>query len=423
MGEQVIDVGGAVERPEGSDGHLAEIVREWKAAWRPGVAAWVGGALGYSIWASMASLFVQPLQNAFGWSRGDIALAGNAGLVSAFAAPMLGRLVDRLGVRPVLLTGLVLTSICYGLFALMNGSLWVYYALYLAFILCGTTTTGITYSRIVIGAFHRTRGSALAIVRSGLAFSGALLPGIVFLSISRWGYVGGYLTLAALILFISLPLAWAWVPAKSPSSLTNDAAASPEGRWAMLRNPKVLVLCVAGALNYAPVVAILSQLMPLAEAKGLSAAAGVGAVSLVGLAALGGALLSGLLVDRFWAPGVAFVLNILPAAGCLLLLPDQIHAAKLYAAALLIGLGQGAELDLVAYMVARYFGLRTYATIYGLSVLTIGITASLGISTIGLLFDRFGNYDLAVMIAAGSFTLAAFTYLLMGRYPPAKLAS
>ncbi|MFD2580385.1 MFS transporter [Novosphingobium colocasiae] len=250
-----------------------------------------------------------------------------------------------------------------------------------------------------------------------------MLPGIVFLSISRWGYVGGYLTLAALILFISLPLAWAWVPAKSPPLPVAGAAITPESRWAMLRSPKVLVLCVAGALNYAPVVAILSQMVPIAAAKGLSAAAGVGAVSLVGLAALGGALLSGLLVDRFWAPGVAFILNILPAAGCLLLLPDQVHAANLYAAALLIGLGQGAELDLVAYMVARYFGLRTYATIYGLSVLTIGIMASLGISAIGLLFDHFGNYDLAMTIAAGSFGLAAFTYLLMGRYPSASLDS
>lgn len=383
--------------------------------------AWVGGALAYSAWAPVSSLFVQPLQEAFGWSRGDIAYAANAGLISAFAAPLLGRLVDRLGVRPVLLTGLILTSACYVMFSMMTGSLHLYYAFYLAFILCGTATTGITFTRIIIGAFHKTRGTALAICRSGMAVSGALLPALIYFAISKWGFSGAYLTLAALIFFIALPLAWLWTPApgatpkKSPDQI---ASLSPSEHWsALIRRPKVLIVCLAGALNYAPVVAILSQTMPLAVAKGLAPTAGIAAISIIGLAALAGALLSGLLVDRFWAPAIAFMMNAMSALGCLLLLPDQVHPIIFYAAAVMIGLSQGAELDIVAFMIARYFGLRSYATIYGLSVLTIGTAAALGSSAIGQLYDRFGNYNAALEIASASFAIAACCYLLMGRYP------
>ena len=143
----------------------------------------------------------------------------------------------------------------------------------------------------------------------------------------------------------------------------------------------------------------------------------VGAVSFLGVAAVGGALLSGFLVDRFWAPMIAFVLNITPAIGCLLLLPDTVAPWMLYASVLMIGLGQGAEIDIVAYMIARYFGLRSYATIYGLSVLAIALSVAVAASAIGQAYDLFGSYNIPLMCAAASFALAAVSYLLMGRYP------
>jgi predicted MFS family arabinose efflux permease len=143
----------------------------------------------------------------------------------------------------------------------------------------------------------------------------------------------------------------------------------------------------------------------------------VGALSMLGFAAAVGALLSGLLVDRFWAPAVAFVLNAAPAVGCLFLLQDQVPPLLFYGAILLIGLGQGAEIDIVAFMIARYFGLRSYASIYGLSTLGIALGVAVGASLIGKAYDVFGNYDFALMAASASFALAACCYLAMGRYP------
>jgi MFS family permease len=178
----------APEHPAAADASQLRLVAwEWRQAWRPGVAALVGGSISYSLWSAVASLFVEPMQAAFGWSRGDIAFVHSFGLVTAFAAPVVGRLVDQHGVRPVLVTGLVLTAGGYGLLGLMNGSLNYYYAVYFLFSLCGMATTGITFTRIISGAFERTRGTALAIARSGLAIAGALMPLLIYPMIGRFG--------------------------------------------------------------------------------------------------------------------------------------------------------------------------------------------------------------------------------------------
>jgi predicted MFS family arabinose efflux permease len=91
-------------------------------------------------------------------------------------------------------------------------------------------------------------------------------------------------------------------------------------------------------------------------------------------------------------------------------------------AILLVGLGQGAEIDIVAYMIARYFGLRSYATIYGITVLGISLGAAAGATLIGKAYDHFGSYNPSLIAASTSFALAAFCYLAMGRYPKEALA-
>jgi len=395
------------------------ILREWRSAWRPGLAALVAGSLGYSLFPAVSSLFIEPLETQFGWSRGDIAFVHSFGFATAFSAPVIGRLTDRLGVRPVLFTGLLMTALGYILLSRMTGSLSYYYTVYFFFSLCGMATTGITVTRILSGAFERTRGTALAIGRSGLAVAGALMPLLLFPVMERMGTMGGYLVLAAFTLLLAAPLVWFFVPTRSADlrsgRISVHARADP---WlTLLAKPKIRILIAASVLNYVPVVALLSQMKPLGVSKGLDAATALGAVSLMGVAAACGALLSGLLVDRFWAPAVAFILNALPAVGCLFLLNDSVPPAIFYGAVLLIGLGQGAEIDIVAFMIARYFGLRSYSTIYGLSTLGIALGVAVGASAIGYAYDLFGNYNLALMIASGCFALASLLYLAMGRYP------
>lgn len=407
------------ERPT-APSQVDVVLGEWRKSWRPGFAALVAGSIGYSLFSAVSSLFVEPLQAQFGWSRGDIAFVHSFGLVTAFAAPVVGRLTDRHGVRPVLLSGLVLTALGYALLSRMAGGLGYYYAVYFIFSLAGMATTGITVTRIFSGAFERSRGTALAIGRSGLAIAGALMPQVLFPIILHSGTSGAYLALGGLILLLAIPLVWLWVPSRAADLDAGriSTLSRAEGWLPLLAKRKIRILIAASVLNYVPVVSLLSQMKPLAISKGLDAAMAVGAVSAMGLAAACGALLSGVLVDRFWAPAIAFVLNALPAVGCLVLLNAEVHPALFLGAVVLVGLGQGAEIDIVAFMIARYFGLRSYATIYGLSTLGIALGVACGASLIGKAYDVFGNYDAALLAASASFALASLLYLAMGRYPP-----
>ncbi|MFJ4452800.1 MFS transporter [Pseudomonas sp. NPDC089392] len=393
-------------------------MREWREHWRLGLAALIGTGMCLSVWPSVSSLFVAPLQEAFGWSRGDISLAQNASLAAALIAPVLGRLVDRVGVRPVLIGGLLLTACAYFSLALMHGPLPLYYLLYGLLSVVGAATTGLTFTRVVTGAFVGSRGLALAITRSGLALSGALLPPAVFAIIATYGWRMGFVALGTLILLIALPTAWLWIRGASVAPTSAPAGAKAQiSLWGLLKNHKVVLVCVASALNYAPIVALLSQFQPLLVGKGLEAASAAALIGVVGVSALIGAFVTGMLVDRIWAPLVACIFTLGPAAGCLLLLPESLEPWVAIVALILLGLGQGAEIDVVAFMIARYFGMRSYASIYGISVFCIAVMIAIQGSLIGLSYDYFGNYNVALMVAAGCFVLAALSYLGMGRYP------
>ncbi len=404
-------------RPSGA---VAAIRAEWREHWRVGVSVTAATGLGYTVWPSVSSMFVEPLQRSFGWSRGQIALTYYATILSSVIAPGVGACWSiRRGGRRVLLVALATVALCYGVLAAQPGVLWTYYAVSVVIATAGMATSGVTTTRIVNGAFNETRGFALGAIRGGLALSVALLPPLLFLVIKVWGFRAGFGILALLILLIPLPLGWMWLPRRPPAASVRLAASagSVSSIRPLLADRRVLCLCLAAAFNYAPVLAILSQLKPLAIAKALPEGAAVLAVSIAGIASFSGAIVSGLLVDRFWAPGVAFGLNIAGAIGCHLLAAHAPGPPVFVLGVVLMGLGQGAEIDIVAYIVARWFGIAHYGVLYGLTTLSIGVIGSVGAMLIGLGYDVYGDYQLALAVCTISFCVAALLYLTLGRPP------
>ena len=91
----------------------------------------------------------------------------------------------------------------------------------------------------------------------------------------------------------------------------------------------------------------------------------VALAGLTGLAVLGGRLIGGYLIDRFWAPGVAFVFLASPAGALWLLAQGGLDQGTATLCIMMIGFGAGVEYDFLAYLVSRYFGLRNYSSVYG----------------------------------------------------------
>jgi len=140
--------------------------------------------------------------------------------------------------------------------------------------------------------------------------------------------------------------------------------------------------------------------------------------SVFGISIIIGRVVVGYLVDRFWAPGVAAVCLAIPALGATLLHGQQsLEVAAL--AAFLIGFAAGAELDLMAFLAARYFGLAHYAKIYSILYATLAVCSGTAPMIFASVYDATGSYDIGYSIASGLFLVSVVLILLLGRYPKA----
>jgi MFS family permease len=386
---------------------------EWRQHWRVVAGAGICVATGYAVFPFVASQFLQPLQDSFGWSRGMQSLTQTIALTVAFFSPLFGRAVDTFGVRRIGLFFMPALGLVYGLLASMRGPIQVYYALMGTAIVLGLGTTGIVFMRAVSTHFTSSLGLALAVTRSFIAIAAALLPIVIFHIIGHFGWRGGYATMAAVVLLIGTPVCALWIPPQS-----SRAAPIALRLWReLLLDGKVVILCMAVALTIGPVVGMLSQLQPLLIGKGLVAGTAAVLGSVLAISVLVGTLCTGWLVDRVWAPLVGCAFLLAAVCGCALLLPDSLSLTRATCAVALVGITQGAELDLAGYLIARYFGVADCAAIFGLNILTIGLTSAGSQIAFAFLFDRLGGYALPLQLSIGAFVLAGAGFLALGRYP------
>jgi MFS family permease len=159
----------------------------------------------------------------------------------------------------------------------------------------------------------------------------------------------------------------------------------------------------------------ITHMAALLTDRGVSPAQAALGVSVLGGATLAGRLLTGWLLDRYFAPRVAFCLLAVAALGTFAL--AVAHSAWLgFLGAACIGLGMGGEADVTPYLIAKYFGLRSFSTLYGFTWTAYAIAGAIGPVIMGKAFDATGSYQtllssLSVLTLAGAALL-----LLLPRY-------
>lgn len=363
-------------------------------------------------------IFVKPLAADFGWSRGAITtgmLCLNFG--GMVTSPFIGKLMDRFGVRTLALTSLVGLAIGFLLLSRTGSSVATFYAGWLALSFLGCATSPLAWTRAVNLNFDKARGLALGLTLLGTGIASILGPPAVQALIARYGWRGAYVGIALFILLVALPIAFAFL--REPVPETNRSRAEAligAGYREAVTSRRFLLIglgifCVILAQASATV-----HLVPLLGDRGMSAGQAASIAGLLGVAVIIGRVLVGLLLDRFHAPKVARIFLALPALALLLLLSCH-DAASAGGAALLLGLAAGAEVDLLAYLVSRYFGMLNYGAIYGtlLSIFTLG--AGLGPVLTGLAYDSAKSYDLALAVGTALFLIGAAAIGFLGPYP------
>lgn len=396
---------------------------EFKRGWQAVFSGAVGMGTGLGLYSMLNSVFIIPLSEEFGWERSELAFSNVIGLGALVFLPFLGALVDRYEARRVGLIGLFLLGLSYVALALQPGQLWVYYTTLLLMTFFGMATGPMIWTKVVNTWFHRSRGLALGITMSGItATSMVLLPLFAYI-IEQWGWRAAFMCFAAVPLLIGLPVV-AWGLRSAPegylSNLANDDADVDLQNSALpmketLASAKFWLLGAALLTANIGVGGMLHQMQPVLVAQGFSTAQAATLGSVFFAAVAIGRLSSGWLLDRFWPAAVAALYLLLPIVGIVIFLSDVPAVFWIgVPAVLFLGLAQGAEVDFLAFLVPRYFGLGNYGKLFGILLVMLASAMATGGYIFGALFDHFGDYRFALMLGMVAYACSAVLILLSG---------
>jgi MFS family permease len=355
-------------------------------------------------------------------------------LVGALWLPLMGNLIDRFGARRVLLSmtlafALVLLSAPW----LVDG-VWAFYIFYA---LLGWTLPGpLGFGVVIAHWFDRRRGLALGLLGLSIGIGAFAVPLLSRWLIARFGWHVAYAIFGGANLFIALPVMLAFLrndPAEL-GVLPDGAASAPDPGMAIglpselssslpsglswpevRREPAFWVMVSAFVMASASLHAGILHLPTLLMDRGFAAQRAALASAFVGVAIIVGRVGCGWLMDRVFAPRVGMLFYALSAAGLVLLWAAP-AGSSVFLAAFLVGLGMGAEVDMIAYLASRYFGLRSFATVYGYAFAAFMVAGALGPLMMGAVFDRFHSYSVGVGAAAIASLAAAALLALLGPY-------
>jgi MFS family permease len=372
----------------------------------------------------------------FGWGIDQVmsALAVFT-LVAMGSSPIIGYLTDRVGVRKVVLCSIVLFSLAMMAFALNNGSITRYLFIWGVLAVAGAGTLPITFTRAVSNWFNAKRGLALGVSLIGTGVSGALTKMYAGYLIGEVGWRLAYVGVGALPLLIAFPVAWFAFRDIDDPKVADKAAAVAQLDTHHSKTGGVYGLTLGQALLdwrfwlmaliFVPLSFAIGGPIPNLEtllgAKGFTVAESVLLASFIGYSVFAGRLLGGFLLDHIWAPLLACVMLMMPAASMFLFQIPEPSFLQTAFAVVLLGVAAGIEYDLIAYLVSRYFGIRNYGAIYGTLYAFFALGAGFGPAVYGWFYTNRGSYDVILQYSMYAFVVCSLALLLLGRYRDEEL--
>lgn len=331
----------------------------------------------------------------------------------AIANPLVGLLVDRLGAKWPSVAGLVLLAAGFASLGAFTGSVNGYFALQTLLGFAGAASGPIAYTKVISAAFHERRGVALGITMMGIGLAGALVPPVLARIIEAHGWRGGYYALAVVPLAGALLTAIILPRIKVAASQVQRPSNGDSATW--LRSRVFWTLAAGFAAISLSFAGLLPHFVPMLGDNGLSPVEAGMVAGRIGLAVIASRLLIGWLLDRVFAPRIAIAICIIAAAGSAAFLLQGVAAASLTAIAM--GIALGAELDLMGFLVARYFGLAQFGKIYGWLYGAFVFASGLGPLWVGAVRDATGTYTPALLVSAVGLMASCAVFLLLPRYP------
>lgn len=353
-------------------------------------------------------VFLKPLAAEFSWSREAISSAyAVMTLASAISAPLIGLLLDRSGTRWICGPCLIVTGGAFASLALLTPGLWHLYSIFAVVGLASAGSSPVVYSRVIASWFDERRGQALAVMIAGSALGAIVVPPIAQAVIDVAGWRTAYLILGCAIPLVGVPVVGRFVRERNRQERVLARARSSAVLGEALRSRILWTLIVVVFGTTVMLNGAIVHLSALLTDRGVSSGQAAFVVSAMGLASLLGRLITGWLLDRCAATRVSFVLLAIAAVGAFVLSRAESLPAGMVAAAL-IGFGTGGEVDVIPYLLSRYFGLAALSTLFGTAWMAFGLAGAVGPIAMGRAHDATGSYDAVLLwMAAGTLGIAA----------------
>ncbi|MGI9071310.1 MAG: MFS transporter [Bryobacteraceae bacterium] len=377
-------------------------------------------------------VFFKSLSQDFHAGRAAISLAFTLhSLTAAVCAPLAGRLIDRFGARKIIVRGTAIFGLTLLSAKVLGVGIGYLYLFYMAVGIASGGATPVPYGVVVSHWFNRRRGLALGLMMLGLGVGAIAFPLVAHRVIGVFGWRAAYAAFGCAVLLVSLPVLAAFLkddPKEKgllqDGALPSQAAAQQRARhegltWHETWHSSTFWLMISAFfLSGASVQACVLHMPALLSDRGASAQDAAIGSSLVGLALVIGRVGAGYLLDRFFAPRLTTLLFGATSIGIALLWLGSAGKIALFAA-LLVGMGMGAEVDIIAYCMSRYFGLKAFGTTYGYVFGAFILAGAVGPLLMGAGFDLTHSYTVplgvfffAMLSAAGLMTrLGPYRYL------------
>ena len=386
------------------------------------------------VFVSFASLlvftfgvFLKPITLEFGWSRESASLAfGIAAMTVAACSPPLGLLLDRFPARRIALPCITVFGCAFASLSFMTSHLWHFYVTFFVLGIVGNGTAQLAYSRAVTTWFRERRGAAFAVLMTGSAMGAMIWPPIAQALIGAFGWRNTTVVLGAIVLLVGWPLAMRvkerqGATAESERDRSGPAVSGVTAAEALRSRIFWIVAAVlfCGSISQNGAITHISALL---TDRGISSSGAALAASAIGGAALIGRWITGWLLDRFFAPRVATALLLIAALGALILAVANSTPMGVLGASL-IGIGMGGEADVTPWLLAKYFGLRSFATLYALTWTVYAIAGAIGPVVMGKAFDATGSYEGLLIELAALTAASAGLMFFMPRYSASPTSS
>lgn len=404
---------------------------EFSAGWRALLASLVGAGCGIaSISFYSSSVFIAAISEDMGWARGSVQVGVSIMILSAMiTAPITGALVDKYGPRRVALISVPLYATALCVFGYLSYTLTTFYLAWLLISVIGAGTLPITWTKNVNLWFDKNRGLALGICLMGTGIAATLVPVYVVSLISLFGWKQAYVFLGITVLLIALPSTFLFFklpkddsghdmsPKISHLKSNTGFRISSGGAGNIFSDSRFWLIGISILLIAAAVSAFITSLVPLLMDRQMSLAAAASYAGYMGMSVIGGRIFAGILIDRAWAPAVAAAFFIMPGIGAIILLSATgLHDLTLLAI-LGVGLAAGAELDLMAFLISRYFNIDQYGYLYGWIYVFFSLGAGTAPAIAGWSYSMSNSYQNTLITISIAAALSAATILCLGPYP------